>query len=129
MSFTFFVKTTILQNTCEWLSILQINWLSSILLSPCKVVQSINLHYRFKFNRVPSANFTWSILKYVVSNTVRKVYQNTRFLCPVLSRIRTKSTNLLFYGKTWVWEDPYSGIFCAIILFVRVWWRWYCSLC
>ena len=81
MSFTFFVKTTILQNTCEWLSILQINGLSSIFLSPCKVVQSINMHYRFKFNRV---------------------CQNTRFLLPVLSRIRTKSTNPLFYGKTWV---------------------------
>ena len=48
---------------------------------------------------------------------LRKIYQNTGFLCPVFSRIRKKSKILSFYVKRQLREKTYSGTFSAVFSF------------
>ena len=46
--------------------------------------------------------------------TLRKICENTDFLLPAFSGIRTESTILLSYGKMLVRENSFSRIFYAV---------------
>ena len=52
-------------------------------------------------------------------NTLRKICQNTSFLWPIYSHIRTKPKILSLYENIRFRENPYSGIIYAVIV-----WYW-----
>ena len=53
-----------------------------------------------------------------IQNALRKICQNTGFLWPAFSCMRTELKLLSLYGKMRVSENPHSGIFYAVMISV-----------